>query len=89
MQSPPWGTSAQVSSDSTSSETSISSNTRSQERLFAGLGPRIRQLEFVIAEEGITAAAYMVISIVGDTWMIEECGTAMPQAHAWVPSSRR
>ena len=44
-------------------------------RLLAGLGAAgIRQLEFVIAEEGITAAAYMVISIVGDTWMIEECG---------------
>ena len=26
-------------------------------RLLAGLGPRVRQLEFVIAEEGITAAA--------------------------------
>lgn len=44
-------------------------------RLLAGLGAAgVRQLEFVIAEEGITAAAYMVISIVGDTWMIEECG---------------
>jgi hypothetical protein len=44
-------------------------------RLLAGLGPAgARQLEFVIAEEGITAAAYIVISIVGATWTIEECG---------------
>lgn len=46
-----------------------------RKRLLAGLGsPGIRQLEFVIAEEGITAAAYIVISIVGETWTIEECG---------------
>jgi hypothetical protein len=44
-------------------------------RLLAGLGSAGgRQLEFVIAEEGITAAAYMVISVVGGTWTIEECG---------------
>ena len=44
-------------------------------RLLAGLGPAgARQLEFVIAEEGVTAAAYIVISIVGATWTIEECG---------------
>jgi hypothetical protein len=46
-----------------------------RKRLLAGLGAAgVRQLEFVIAEEGITAAAYIVISIVGGTWMIEECG---------------
>lgn len=33
-----------------------------------------RQLEFVIAEEGITAAAYIANSIVGSTWTIAECG---------------
>jgi hypothetical protein len=44
-------------------------------RLLAGLAPPgVRRLEFVIAEEGITAAAYIVISIVGRTWVIEECG---------------
>jgi len=44
-------------------------------RLLAGLGAAgARQVVFVIAEEGITAAAYIVISIVGDTWTIEECG---------------
>jgi hypothetical protein len=46
-----------------------------RKRLLAGLGPAgVRQLVFAIAEEGITAAAYIVISIVGATWMIEECG---------------
>jgi hypothetical protein len=44
-------------------------------RLLAGLGPaRARQLHFFIAEEGITAAAYVVVSIVGSTWTIEKCG---------------
>jgi hypothetical protein len=46
-----------------------------RKRLLAGLGSAgVRQLEFVIAEEGITAAAYVVISVIGGTWMIEECG---------------
>ena len=46
-----------------------------RKRLLAGLGlAGGRQLEFVIAEEGITAAAYIVLSIVGHTWTIEECG---------------
>jgi hypothetical protein len=46
-----------------------------RKRLLAGLGAAgVRQMEFVIAEEGITAAAYVVISVVGGTWMIEECG---------------
>jgi hypothetical protein len=44
-------------------------------RLLAGLGPAGgRQLQFVIAEEGATAAAYVVISVVGRSWTIEECG---------------
>jgi hypothetical protein len=44
-------------------------------RLLAGLGASgARQLVFVIAEEGITAAAYAVISIVDGRWTIEECG---------------
>ena len=30
------------------------------------------------AEEGITAAAYVVVSIVGGTWTIEECGDRDP-----------
>ena len=44
-------------------------------RLFAGLGPaNARQLQFFIAEEGITAAAYVVLSVVGECWTLEECG---------------
>lgn len=48
-------------------------------RLRAGLGQSgARQLHFFIAEEGITAAAYVVVSVVGDTWTIEECGDRDP-----------
>jgi hypothetical protein len=44
-------------------------------RLRAGLGAAgERELQFVIAEEGITAAAYLVISTFKGTWTIEECG---------------
>ncbi len=50
-----------------------------KKRLLAGLGqPGARQLHFFIAEEGITAAAYVVVSIVGGTWTIEECGDRDP-----------
>jgi hypothetical protein len=50
-----------------------------KKRLLAGLAPAMaRQLHFFIAEEGITAAAYVVISIVGCTWTIEECGDRDP-----------
>ena len=50
-----------------------------RKRLLAGLGGAgIRQLQFLIAEEGITAAAYIVISVVGRTWAIEECGDRDP-----------
>jgi hypothetical protein len=50
-----------------------------RKRLLAGLGvDGARQLVFVIAEEGITAAAYLVISIVDRAWTIEECGDRDP-----------
>jgi hypothetical protein len=50
-----------------------------KKRLLAGLGTAgARQLHFFIAEEGITAAAYLVISIVHGTWIIEECGDRDP-----------
>jgi hypothetical protein len=50
-----------------------------KKRLHAGLGrASARQLHFFIAEEGITAAAYVVVSIVGSTWKIEECGDRDP-----------
>jgi hypothetical protein len=46
-----------------------------KKRLLAGLAPAgARQLRFVIAEEGTTAAAYLVLSVAGRAWMIEECG---------------
>ena len=48
-------------------------------RLLAGLGDvDARQLHFFIAEEGITAAAYVVVSISGSTWTLEECGDRDP-----------
>lgn len=50
-----------------------------RKRLLAGLAPAgARQLHFFIAEEGITAAAYVIISVVGDIWTIEECGDRDP-----------
>jgi hypothetical protein len=50
-----------------------------KKRLLAGLGTAgARQLHFFIAEEGITAAAYVVISVVGTIWTIEECGDRDP-----------
>jgi hypothetical protein len=50
-----------------------------RKRLLAGLGQAgACQLHFFIAEEGITAAAYVVISVAGDSWTIEECGDRDP-----------
>ncbi len=50
-----------------------------RKRLLAGLGAvNARELHFFIAEEGTTAAAYVVISVVGDTWTLEECGDRDP-----------
>ena len=64
--------------------------TMTRKRLLAGLGSAgVRQLQFVMAEEGITAAAYVVISSVGGSWTIEECGDRTPPVRAWGPSSRR
>ena len=46
-----------------------------RKRLLAGLGSTdARQLHFFIAEEGITAAAYVVVSVAGRSWTLEECG---------------
>jgi hypothetical protein len=50
-----------------------------RKRLLAGLGPTgTRELQFFIAEEGITAAAYVVISVTGESWVLEECGDRDP-----------
>jgi hypothetical protein len=58
-------------------------------RLLAGLGASgARQLVFVIAEEGISAAAYAVISIVDGRWTIEECDDRDASGARMVPSCR-
>jgi predicted N-acetyltransferase YhbS len=57
-----------------------------RKRLLAGLGsPGARQLQFFIAEEGASAAAYVVISVLGGdaaaadaVWTIEEAGDRDP-----------
>ncbi len=50
-----------------------------RQRLLAGLGPiHRRQLHFFIAEEGITAAAYVVIDVCDNVWTLEECGDRDP-----------
>jgi GNAT superfamily N-acetyltransferase len=53
--------------------------TITRKRLLAGLGSAsARQLQFFIAEEGITAAAYVIVSVIGSTWTLEECGDRDP-----------
>jgi hypothetical protein len=48
-------------------------------RLLAGLAPpRARQMHFFIAEEGVTAAAYVIVKVVGSTWTLEEFGDRDP-----------
>ena len=50
-----------------------------RKRLLAGLGvPGARALQFFIAEEGASAVAYIVISVVGNAWTIEEAGDRDP-----------
>jgi hypothetical protein len=50
-----------------------------RKRLRGALGPpHARQLQFFIAEEGITAAAYVIISVIGEAWTLEECGDRDP-----------
>lgn len=52
---------------------------RARRRLRCGLGPaNARELQFFIAEEGVTAAAYIVISVTANEWVIEECGDRDP-----------
>jgi len=50
-----------------------------KKRLLAGLGPPgARELQFFIAEEGASAAAYVVVGVKGREWTIEECGDRDP-----------
>ncbi len=48
-------------------------------RLLAGLGPPgLRQLEFLVAEEGLRAAAYVVSTVDEGRWFIEDAGDRDP-----------
>lgn len=50
-----------------------------ERRLLAGLGPAgAREAQFFVAEEGNYAAAYLVVTVRGDEWTIEECGDRDP-----------
>lgn len=51
----------------------------SKQRLFSGLAPAgLRPTEFFVAEEGSSAVAYVVITVSGDHWTIEEAGDRDP-----------
>jgi GNAT superfamily N-acetyltransferase len=53
----------------------------SKKRLLAGLGPPgLRQVEFFVAEEGMTAVAYVVLSENANGWTLEEAGDRDPAA---------
>jgi predicted N-acetyltransferase YhbS len=50
-----------------------------RKRLLAGLGPPgTRMVHFFIAEEGASAVAYVLISVMGNAWTIEEAGDRDP-----------
>jgi predicted N-acetyltransferase YhbS len=50
-----------------------------RKRLLAGLGaPGVRAVHFFIAEEGASAVAYVVISVQGNAWTVEEMGDRDP-----------
>lgn len=53
----------------------------SKKRLLAGLGPTgARQIEFVVAEEGASAVAYVLLHENGHGWTLEEAGDRDPAA---------
>jgi GNAT superfamily N-acetyltransferase len=53
----------------------------SKKRLLAGLGPRSgRHTEFFVAEEGMTAVAYVVLTVSPGGWTLEEAGDRDPAA---------
>jgi GNAT superfamily N-acetyltransferase len=52
-----------------------------KKRLLAGLGPPgSREVQFFVAEEGAVAVAYVVISVRGADWVLEEAGDRDPSA---------
>ena len=51
----------------------------SKKRLLAGLGPPgLRQVEFFVAEEGMAAVAYVILSENANGWTLEEAGDRDP-----------
>jgi GNAT superfamily N-acetyltransferase len=51
----------------------------SKKRLQAGLGPAgLRQTEFFVAEEGLQAVAYVVLTVSAGGWTLEEAGDRDP-----------
>jgi GNAT superfamily N-acetyltransferase len=51
----------------------------SKKRLLAGLGPHgLRHTEFFVAEEGISAVAYVVLTVSAGGWTLEEAGDRDP-----------
>jgi GNAT superfamily N-acetyltransferase len=51
----------------------------SKKRLLAGLGPQgLRQVEFVVAEEGASAVAYAVLQENANGWTLEDAGDRDP-----------
>jgi hypothetical protein len=52
-----------------------------KKRIQAGLGaPGGRQVEFFVAEEGVSAVAYVVLSVSANGWTLEEAGDRDPAA---------
>ena len=52
-----------------------------KKRLLAGLGaPGAREVQFFVAEEGASAVAYVVVSVKGVDWVLEEAGDRDPSA---------
>lgn len=50
-----------------------------RQRLLAGLSPEgARELRFLVVEEGMQAAAYVVMTAKGGSWTLEECGDRDP-----------
>ncbi len=51
------------------------------DRLLAGLSPRgTQRLEFFATEEGTNAAAYVVMRVTEDGWVLQQCGDRDPTA---------
>jgi predicted N-acetyltransferase YhbS len=50
-----------------------------KKRLLAGFGqPGVRETQFFVAEEGTTGVAYVVLTVRGSEWTLEECGDRDP-----------